>query len=573
MTASTAMVDDVQDVPHKRLSGRSGKAGGGGVVAGLFFLRRSLGNQLLIALGFISILAALHILIERHELTKAAEQASHQSAAKMRPLSTYEGAYEGAHTGTTDDKTVPVVSYTTTDISVDYYTSLEDGDYGKAGNSDWGSHKGLEQETEQLSKADGNSFEDPLDDPPASPQQKLDSETERKLYLNDQPLPPSPKIFDFIMLNNELDELEIRLQELELDIDRFYIIESDTTFSGKPKPLHFRENRARFQRFLDKIVHIVVPGPQKPPPPQPAIESSRDMEISQRPTQDIRPTQTPLEADETVWKEYLEAINDWESKSRSQGLFMALDIHRPEENDWILLADLDEIPKPKTLQAFRTQDPLQSLGTLELPLDYSVSLVRLLCDSYYYSYEFKVEGRSKEVGPMMIRFMEHSTVAKERARQAQLPSTFQDPSLEFLFELSENDWMVAGGRLRELARSEARNKMIGLPKSCWHCSWCFATMRQVRAKLDARSHTELDKKEYWAKDWILDRVRSGKDLMDRPHLQYEYLANNTDVPSTLIMNKDRYSFMLERKDRDDAGFLDVLTYSGIEDDDQQLASQ
>jgi len=50
-----------------------------------------------------------------------------------------------------------------------------------------------------------------------------------------------------------------------------------------------------------------------------------------------------------------------------------------------------------------------------------------------------MERRSQEVGPMMMRFMEHSTVAEE-----QLPSTFQDPSLDFLFELSENEWKVAG---------------------------------------------------------------------------------------------------------------------------------
>ena len=133
MTASTAVVDDGQDTPHKRLPGQSGKGGGGGVVAGLFLLRRSLGNQLLIALCFVSILAVLHILVERHELRKAAELASRQSTAKMCPLSTYEGTHEG----TIEDKAAPLVSYTTTtgttyEIGVDY-TSLESGDMAKQG--------------------------------------------------------------------------------------------------------------------------------------------------------------------------------------------------------------------------------------------------------------------------------------------------------------------------------------------------------------------------------------------------------------------------------------------------------
>jgi len=120
-----------------------------------------------------------------------------------------------------------------------------------------------------------------------------------------------------------------------------------------------------------------------------------------------------------------------------------------------------------------------------------------------------------------------------------------------------------------MARSEFKVKTFELPKSCWHCSWCFEATGQVKTKLDANPHTDLNKKDFRAQGWILDRVRNGKDLLDRPHLQYEYVANNTDVPSTLILNKDKYNFMLER---DDAGFIDALTYSDTEDDDQQLAS-
>lgn len=55
---------------------------------------------------------------------------------------------------------------------------------------------------------------------------------------------------------NELDLLEIKLRELSGVVDLFVLVEATTTFTGKPKPLHFRENARRFANFpvLDVVV-------------------------------------------------------------------------------------------------------------------------------------------------------------------------------------------------------------------------------------------------------------------------------------------------------------------------------
>ena len=50
--------------------------------------------------------------------------------------------------------------------------------------------------------------------------------------------------------------LEARLQELDSVVDKFVLVESPRTFSGQPKPLHFKDNRARFAAFSQKIVYI-----------------------------------------------------------------------------------------------------------------------------------------------------------------------------------------------------------------------------------------------------------------------------------------------------------------------------
>jgi beta-1,4-mannosyl-glycoprotein beta-1,4-N-acetylglucosaminyltransferase len=66
------------------------------------------------------------------------------------------------------------------------------------------------------------------------------------------------QVYDCFTFFSELDLLEIRLHELSPVVTRFVIAESPTTFQGRPKPLHFLENRDRFQPFADRIRHIIV---------------------------------------------------------------------------------------------------------------------------------------------------------------------------------------------------------------------------------------------------------------------------------------------------------------------------
>ncbi len=66
------------------------------------------------------------------------------------------------------------------------------------------------------------------------------------------------KIFDTFMFFNELDLLEIRLNILDPYVDYFVISEANITFSGKTKPLYYLENKARFKKFEQKIIHNIV---------------------------------------------------------------------------------------------------------------------------------------------------------------------------------------------------------------------------------------------------------------------------------------------------------------------------
>ena len=66
------------------------------------------------------------------------------------------------------------------------------------------------------------------------------------------------KIFDSFRFFNELDLLEIRFNLLYDLVDHFVITECPYTIMGDEKPLYYWENRKRFDKFNDKVIHDVM---------------------------------------------------------------------------------------------------------------------------------------------------------------------------------------------------------------------------------------------------------------------------------------------------------------------------
>lgn len=65
-------------------------------------------------------------------------------------------------------------------------------------------------------------------------------------------------IYDCFIFNDELDLLKLRLNFLNDIVDYFVIVESNFTFTNKPKSLCFYENRESFKEYSNKIIHLVV---------------------------------------------------------------------------------------------------------------------------------------------------------------------------------------------------------------------------------------------------------------------------------------------------------------------------
>ena len=66
------------------------------------------------------------------------------------------------------------------------------------------------------------------------------------------------KVFDSYIFFNELDLLDLRLNILNDVVDYFVLTESPFTVSGNEKPLFYQENKDRFGKFNDKIIHNIT---------------------------------------------------------------------------------------------------------------------------------------------------------------------------------------------------------------------------------------------------------------------------------------------------------------------------
>ncbi|KAG0353518.1 hypothetical protein BG005_007192 [Podila minutissima] len=328
----------------------------------------------------------------------------------------------------------------------------------------------------------------------------------------------APKMIDIILLNTELDLLEIRLNELFYVVDNFVIIESNITFSGHPKKLHYKENLQRFQKFRHKIHHIELP---------------------------------PMSEEEA------KAHNDgWgnEHYTRNKGVEITIKELQPQEGDWILLSDLDEVPRPSILLAMKYPEP--GSETASLFLDHPVSegaldLFRFGCRFYYYSYEYY---KGTWMGPVVMRFREHESHL-QRIKLTGSESAELKTQKEFMATIGVNNgWTGLGSNMRGARFDEAATVV---DDACWHCSWCFSSVAQVIEKSQSYSHSEHNQGDYQKKEWILDHYRRGEDLFGRASEVVTIIPTNFDIPDYIRYNRNKYSYMLERNGAPNAGFTDV----------------
>jgi beta-1,4-mannosyl-glycoprotein beta-1,4-N-acetylglucosaminyltransferase len=150
------------------------------------------------------------------------------------------------------------------------------------------------------------------------------------------------KIADCFIFYNELELLEYRLNLLNNIVDYFILVESTKTFSGKDKKLYYQDNKERFNKFQDKIVHIIV--------------------------DDMPYSENNIKNDEQWLNEH------FQRNSISKGInILNLKVH-----DLIIISDVDEIPDPNTLSELKKTNYEFTMRVLDM-------------DFYYYNLNCKLK--------------------------------------------------------------------------------------------------------------------------------------------------------------------------------------
>ncbi len=140
------------------------------------------------------------------------------------------------------------------------------------------------------------------------------------------------KVYDCVMFFNELDMLELRLNILNDVVDYFVVCEAEETHSGQPKRLNFLDNHDRFRQWQNKIIYV----------------NAGELSNGNR----------------NSWQ------REYYHRTRiSEGL------HSAERQDWIIVSDCDEIPKPSAIKHIK---------------DSGLQAVKLELDFYYYDFNHRV---------------------------------------------------------------------------------------------------------------------------------------------------------------------------------------
>ena len=131
------------------------------------------------------------------------------------------------------------------------------------------------------------------------------------------------KIIDCFMFYNELKMLKFRLDYLYNIVDKFILVECTLTHSGNTKELYYNNNKHLFEKYNDKIIHIIV--------------------------EDL-PTRANAE---NAW------VRENMHRACIERGLMQIDL---DDNDILCICDLDEISDRKTLKIIKNMPNLENIA-------------------------------------------------------------------------------------------------------------------------------------------------------------------------------------------------------------------
>lgn len=154
------------------------------------------------------------------------------------------------------------------------------------------------------------------------------------------------KVYDAFLFFNELEILNLRMNILNDVVDYFVIVESTVTFSSKPKELFFEKNKHLFDKFKDKIIHVVIDD-------SPLSFHQINYIVDCKTKEDILKNKILKHVDESPnWPRHETqwGIETYQRESIVKGLIDCND------EDIIIISDVDEIPNPNEIKNLKNYD-------------------------------------------------------------------------------------------------------------------------------------------------------------------------------------------------------------------------
>ena len=264
------------------------------------------------------------------------------------------------------------------------------------------------------------------------------------------------KIVDCITYFDEDMLLDFRLNVLNDYVSKFVIVEAKEDHQGKKKPLNF--DLKNFSKFKDKIIYLVQ---------EKLIEDPN--------------TKLPKN-----WsKNHL--------KDQSQRNYIFNGLKNFEDNDWIIISDLDEIPNPDVIKDF---NPKFKYSVFEQKFFYYKFNLMFLNQNWYGS---RICVKKFLKSPQWLR---NQKIKKK-----------------FMGMFDRGIKIIKNGG--------------------WHFSY-LKSPAQIRKKIESFAHSEYNKDEYKNLKNIENCIKNRTDLYDR-NSNLEKISITNELPTYLLENQEKYS--------------------------------
>ena len=249
------------------------------------------------------------------------------------------------------------------------------------------------------------------------------------------------------MYNNEDLLLELRLNSLKKFVNKFVIVESQYDHQGNKKNLNFKIEK--FNNFKDKIEYIIL-------------------------------------------NEFPKNLSNWERENYHRN-FINNGLQEAEQDDYIMISDLDEIPKIDNIQIFEKKK-------------YTVFKQKM----FYYKFNLHNLTEPDWFGTKVCK--------KKYLRSPQWIRNQKVKKYPF-WRFDKLRWNI-------------------IEEGGWHFSFVMSSIN-IKKKIESFAHTELNKSEFINIETIQQKINLKQDLFGRP-FKFVKIEDEKILPEYLVSNKNKF---------------------------------